>query len=237
MARRVAIFAIVWAYTVNALWVPGGLDSYYGISALFPAYYYFLVGGLIALLHENLVAKSPRALAVAALCALLLETAAWMFGDLLTGAYLGACFLTGTILASLASRREFKIHRAFFYLVTLSAFFSLCNDLASTVLSMCYFELDKSASVSKSYRCYLVPDQDTGATNAFVTPRHTILLWFGYKACPAGDAPKTTEWRSNTDLHITAEDSGQSHYNTLNITWSKPPPTTIYAQGSVGFRK
>lgn len=99
MKRRTVIFGLVWAFTVNALWVPGGLDTGYILSVLFPAWYLFLLGLVVGGVVEVLALRWPRLWVFVALSPALTYACVAMFGGNTIGLRLALPMVLATGLA------------------------------------------------------------------------------------------------------------------------------------------
>ena len=104
MKRRIAVFAIVWAFAFNALWVPGGLDGGYLYSVFVPAWHLFALGALVGVAHETLANRLPRLWVTLAFGALLFEAALALFANHSIGLWLAVPTGIAIALAARAAR-------------------------------------------------------------------------------------------------------------------------------------
>jgi hypothetical protein len=103
MRRRVTVFGLVWAFAMNALWVPSGLDGGYLLSVFFPAWYLFLLGLTIGVAHEFLATRWSRLWVWLAVSITLTEASVALFGGNVIGLRLALPVALAIAIASKAA--------------------------------------------------------------------------------------------------------------------------------------
>lgn len=227
MIRQVAVFAIVWAYSANALWIPGGLDDGYWLSVLFPAPYYLLIGGIAGWLYQLSARRWPHWLVTAALSLLLTEWARWLFAGQLPFIYLAIPFMLATLLASYAT---LFFGRYFRYSPPTSgnklgigsaSVLLLIVSLSPSISPLLHSEPLVSPEGAYVARCFAGNDFfEEDDYYVYVGPGRMPLCWFGYCLPKGIYAPvQNLRWTSSQTLAGDSPDRYNSYQgNFVNVS-------------------
>jgi hypothetical protein len=106
MKRRIAVFAVLWAYIACWLWLPFVGPAEERVTLYFlPPGYFFVLGTLFGVIHELFALRLKRPLATLAILPLALEFGHWLYNGNALGFLLGGILAVAALLAcSLALR-------------------------------------------------------------------------------------------------------------------------------------
>ena len=101
MKRRIAVFAVVWAYAACWLWLP--FAGYTTVTALhfFPPGYFFALGVLFGIGHEIFASRLKRPFATLVVIPLALEFGHWLYNGNALGFLLGGILAVAILPATL----------------------------------------------------------------------------------------------------------------------------------------
>jgi hypothetical protein len=223
MKRRGTVFALVWAFSLNALFVPGGLDCGYVLSLLAPAWYLFLLGVLVGGAHEALASRWPRLWVTLALAGTLAEISVMLFGGRVLGLSLAVPVVLATALASWTARNEkLARHRAVPWLGRALLGISIFT-LMKTAACQPYWEASTQQEVSPDGSCVFRTERSFFGSDSnysvavHMGPRHAPADWFG--SVVAHGHGKVARWENSRTLlvHSRKPLRKNEHYLTIQI--------------------
>lgn len=234
MPHRVAIYAIVWAYIANALWIPAGLDDGYWVSILFPAPYYLLIGGIVGGLYEAFRRRWSHWLVTTALTLLLVEWARWLFAGQLPFIDLALPFMVATLIASYLAKhirhcfRYSRTNAQDLYAVGIAGFLLLIASLLPS--SVLFLRSKPIVSPNGAYvaRCFAGSDFfEDDDYHLYIGPGRMPFRWFGYRLPKSMYGPaENLHWASQQTLMGVSPDSYNSYqgsFGDVQIEIQKQP--------------